>query len=70
MKTAGIVSIALILIYAVLAVVQLWFESFDPEVFIKLTISFAIVIIAVVVTALIRREYVNDEIMRKNKQID
>ncbi|MBL8012313.1 MAG: hypothetical protein JNN05_00555 [Candidatus Omnitrophica bacterium] len=69
MRGAGIVSIVLILVYAALAVAQLWLEAFDPEVFIKLTITFAIVIIAVVVVALIRREYVNDEMMRKNKQI-
>lgn len=69
MKIAGIISIVLILIYTVLAIVQLWFESIDPDVFLKLTITFAVLIIVSVVVALIRREYVNDEIMRKNKQI-
>lgn len=70
MKTAGMISIVLILIYTVLAIIQLWFEAFDPGTFIKLTITFAIVIVVAVVVALIRREYINDEIMRKNKQID
>lgn len=70
MKTASVVSIVLILLYAVLVIVQLWFELLDPEVFIKLTITFAVVIVATVITALIRREYINDDIMRKNKQIE
>lgn len=69
MKTAGVICIVLILIYAVLAMVQLWVEAFDPETFIKLTITFVIVMVVTVLVALIRREYVNDALMRKNGQI-
>ena len=70
MKIAGIISIVLIVIYALIAMTQLWFEWLDLQTFIKISITFAVVIGVTVVVALIRREYINDEVMRKNKQID
>lgn len=70
MKIASIISIVLLLIYAVLAVTQLWFEMFSEATFFKVTLTFAIVIVVSVVVALIRREYINDTLMRKDGHID
>lgn len=70
MKIASNISIVLILVYAVIAVAQLWFEFFSAETFFKLTVTFGIVIVVSVVVALIRREYINDDQMRKDGHID
>lgn len=70
MKIASIISIVLILVYAVIAVAQLWFDSFSAETFFKLTVTFGIVIAVSVVVSMIRREYINDDQMRKDGHID
>ncbi|MDP2653274.1 MAG: hypothetical protein Q8Q08_04510 [Candidatus Omnitrophota bacterium] len=70
MKIASIISISLMVVYAFLAILQIWFEIMSGANFFKLTLTFAILLVAAVVCALIRREYITDVQGRKGKYID
>jgi hypothetical protein len=70
MKTASLVSIFLLVVYAVIAIAQVWLSILSSENFFKVTLTFAIVIVVTVIVALVRREYVDDKQMRKNGYID
>ena len=70
MKTTGRISIIAIVLYAFLALVQLWFEVFSGETFGKITITFGVFVGALVLSAIIRREYVQEESLKKEGYID
>jgi hypothetical protein len=70
MKVTGVISIAAIAIYVAIGLAQLWFNIFDPVVFVKISITFATVICALVISALIRRDYVGEKKQKEQGFID
>lgn len=70
MKVASYTAIVLILIWTVLAVLQLWFDLLDADTFIKITLTFALVIVGSVIAAMIHREYVEEKTLKKDKYLD
>lgn len=70
MKTTSWICIVAIAIYAVLALLQLWFSAFDAVIFGKISITFGIVIGALVIATLIRREYISDKKMKEKGFLD
>jgi hypothetical protein len=70
MKNAATVSIILISVWAVLALLQLWIELLPVEVFFKLSITFLIVGSVAVGVSLIRKEYIDEQQMKRDKFID
>lgn len=70
MKTTGRITIIALVVYAVLFLGQLWFSLFDASNFVKISITFAIVIGVLGITSLIKREYLQDESLKKDGFID
>mgnify|MGYP003605403977 CR=1 FL=1 len=67
----GIFSALIIsVLWVILALIQLWFQPIDAEVFIKLTISAAILVAIIVVVTLVIREYLSEKQLKKDGFID
>lgn len=62
--------IALVVIFVILLVTQLWFEVFPEGVFFKLTVTFGIIFGTVVVILLIKRHLFEEDKLKKDKFID
>ena len=70
MRIAGISSIVLLILGVVLFLLQLWFNCFSAEFFVKMMITLGVLLIVTVAVALIRREYVNNEKLKDDGYID
>lgn len=70
MKVTSIVSIITILGWVLLTLFQLWGSGIGSELYVKITISIVLINIGIGVSALILREYKNENKMRKDKFLD
>lgn len=70
MKITSIVSIITILGWVLLTLFQLWGSGIGSELYVKITISIVLVNIGIGVSALILREYKNENKMRKDKFLE
>ena len=70
MKRAATISIILISVWAVLALLQLWFDFLPGELFLKTSITFLIIGGVAVGVALIHKEYIEEQQMEQDKYID
>jgi ABC-type nickel/cobalt efflux system permease component RcnA len=70
MKVASIISGVVFAIYAILLLVQVWSEAMLWEVFMKLTVTAAVIIIATFGLAMLYREYIEEKTMKDDKYID
>ena len=70
MKLAGIATAIILLIYTVLVIGQLWGSWMDWSNFIKLTITFGVVVIVIGIVALIWREIIEEKELKKDNFID
>jgi hypothetical protein len=70
MKTGIIVCLAVAVAWAMMAILQLWFEMLSGAVFWKLTITAAIVVAVVLVVTLVIREYLAEKDMKAKGFID
>jgi len=48
----------------------MWFNVVSWDLFIKITITFILAVVLVVCIALVKREYMEDKQMKKDKYID
>lgn len=58
------------ILWGVLAIVQLWFEPLSIEVFTKVTVTAAILVVIIVIATLVIREYLSDQKLKKDGFID
>jgi len=70
MKVASIISGLVFAIYAILLLVQIWSEAMSWEVFMKLTVTAAVIIVVTFGLAMLYREYIEEKSMRDDKYID
>lgn len=70
MKTAGTISSVLLSVWGVLALFQLWFDFLSDGLFLKVSITFLIIGGVAVGVALIRKEYIEEQQMERDKYID
>lgn len=70
MKIASIISGTVFVLYALLLLAQLWAEVISWSVFIKLTITAAVIIVVTFGVALLYREYIEEKSMKDDKYID
>lgn len=70
MKLASIITLGLLVAWVLLAIVDMWFDVVSWAVFIKLTITLALLAVVALVIAIAKREYVDDEKLKKDKYID
>lgn len=70
MKIGVIIGLGLFTAWALLALVQLWFAPLSAEVFIKLSISAAILETVVVIVTLVVREYRSEKALKSKGYLD
>ncbi len=70
MKVASIISGLVFAVYAILLLVQVWSEAMSWTVFMKLTVTAAVIIVVTFGLAMLYREYIEEKSMRDDKYID
>ena len=70
MKIASIITGVILVAYAIFALVWLWGTSISWATFIKVTITAAVIVVAVLGIALLYREYIEERSMKKEKFLD
>lgn len=69
MKNVAIFDAALVVIYAVLFLLQLWNKTFSDEFFAKLSLTTLILIGVATVVGLIYQEFVKNQEMKKDNYL-
>ncbi len=70
MKIASIITGVILAAYTVFALVWLWGDSISWTMFIKVTITAAVVVVAVLGLALLYREYIEEKDMKRDGFLD
>jgi len=70
MKFASIITGVILALYAVFLIAQLWGSLVSWVVFTKVTITAAVVVVAVFGLALLYREYIEEKSMKDDNYLD
>jgi len=70
MKTSMWAGILLFILGVLLALVELWFSPWEPELFMKLEITVGAFLLVIVVVAFVRREYKENKAIRSGDRLD
>jgi hypothetical protein len=70
LKTGMILGLGLFVGWALLALVQLWFTPLGAELFVKLTISAAVIEAVVIIVTLVLREYRSEKELKSKGYLD
>ncbi|WP_415891955.1 hypothetical protein ACMXYN_11575 [Neptuniibacter sp. PT8_73] len=70
MKTGSIICLALFVIGALLSLVQLWFAPLESETFLKVAITLGVIFVVALGITLVKREYIENQSLKKDKFID
>ena len=56
--------------WVILAIIQLWLTPLDPVIFLKISITAGLLLVAVLVITIVIREYWREQKMQKDGYID
>jgi len=70
MKIATIISTVLLVIWVLLTMAVMWTESISTDIYIKLTITMGIVVVATILIALALREYGTEKKLKDHNYLD
>ncbi len=70
MKIATIISTILLVIWVLLTMVVMWTDELDGAIYIKLSITMGIVVVATILIALALREYGTEKKMKDHNYLD
>jgi len=70
MKIATIISTVLLVIWVLLTMAVMWTESISTDIYIKLTITLGIVVVATILIALALREYGTEKKLKDHNYLD
>lgn len=70
MKTGVISGLAVLVGWALLAIVQLWWQPFTAELFFKLSVTAAIALGVILVITLAVREYLSEQRLKSKDYLD
>jgi len=70
MKWASIVCIGLLVLWVLIAIIDMWFDVISWGFFIKLTITLGLLAIVALAISLAKREYIDEKQLKKDKYID
>ncbi|KIM02843.1 MAG: membrane protein [Sulfurovum sp. AS07-7] len=70
MKIASIIVGIIFVLYAIMGILQLWFNIIEWSTFVKLSITAMTVIIVTFGVAMLYREYIDEKKMKEDKYID
>lgn len=70
MKLGVISALAVTVLWSLLALAQLWFAPLSAELFIRITVSAALIVAVIVVITLVVREYLSEKRLKDQGFID
>ena len=70
MKIATIISIVLLVMWVIMTMVMMWTDALDSAMYIKLTITMGIVVVATILIALALREYGTEKKLKDHNYLD
>lgn len=70
MKIGVIICLSTCVLWAALAIVQLWFEPMSAEVFIKISITAGVITTVTLLVTLAIREYLSNKVLKDKNYID
>lgn len=70
MKAGVVAALGIALAWAVLALAQLWLGMLDADIFLKITITAGVLVVAIVIVLLVVREYLSGQDLKARGFID
>jgi hypothetical protein len=70
MKNFGHLVAGLVIVYAGVFLLDLWYDIMDGNTLFKVTVTFGVLIVVLTVVFLVKRELIEEEKMRKERHID
>lgn len=70
MKLGIFIGLGLFSAWAVMAIIQLWFEPLSAEIFIKLTVTAGVIESVVLIVTLVIREYRSEKELKSKGYLD
>lgn len=70
MRTGAIICLIIFVTWVLIALLQLWFDLFSGEIFLKLTITAGALFAVVLGVSLVVREYIEEKKMKDDGYID
>ena len=70
MKIATIISTVLLVMWVIMTMVMMWTDVLDSAIYIKLTITMGIIVVATILIALALREYGTEKKLKDHNYLD
>ena len=70
MKIATIISTILLVIWVILTMIVMWTDELDGTLYVKLSITIGIVVVATILIALALREYGSEKKLKDHNYLD
>lgn len=70
MKLGVISALAVTVLWSLLALGQLWFSPLSAELFVRITVSAALIVAVIVIITLVVREYLSEKRLKDQGFID
>jgi len=70
MKIATIISSILLVIWVIMTMVVMWTDELDSTLYVKLSVSMGIVVVATILIALALREYGSEKKLKDHNYLD
>jgi uncharacterized membrane protein YcaP (DUF421 family) len=70
MKLASVITGTVLVLYAIFTLIQLWGTVVSWAIFVKVSITAAVIVIATLGLAMLYREYIEEKSMKEDKYLD
>ena len=70
MKIATIISTVLLVIWVIMTMFMMWSDTIDGSIYVKLSITMGIVVVATILIALALREYGTEKKLKDHNYLD
>ena len=70
MKIATIISTVLLVIWVIMTMLMMWTDALDGSMYVKLSITMGIVVVATILIALALREYGTEKKLKDHNYLD
>jgi uncharacterized membrane protein len=70
MKMATIISTILLVIWVILTIVVMWTDELDPTIYVKLSVTMGIIVVATILIALAIKEYGSEKKLKDHNYLD
>jgi len=70
MKIATMISIVLLVIWVIMTMVMMWTDALDGSMYVKLSVTMGIVVVATILIALALKEYGSEKKLKDHNYLD